>query len=101
MGIAKVGLGRAVRMRLFVDEENSTNLIGDLTEKVLDTATFTLIAKFADPFVIKNFFFHKSSSSANLHFWILDDVSYEKLINLVILKKNNRIRGLTSRAGDP
>lgn len=59
MRVAKVGLGVAGRLRLFFDEENTTNLVGDIAEEMVITTTGTLVAEFAHAIEKTGFFLHR------------------------------------------
>jgi len=58
MRIAKKGLGGAGWMCLFFDKENTTNLVGNITEEMLVAATRTLVAEFTGAVEITRFFLH-------------------------------------------
>lgn len=58
MRVAKESFGVAGWMCLFVDKEDATNLVGDITEEMLVAATCTLVAEFTVTVEMTKIFLH-------------------------------------------
>ena len=58
MRVAKIGLGVAGWMCLFFDKENTTDLVGDITEEMVVAAAGTFVAKFTIAVELTAFFLH-------------------------------------------